>query len=191
MSDMGLFSFGSKKDKVRKMLETNQIEAVVEQALKDRKVINALFELLNEKNPGIVGDSLLALTNILERDKNLIIRNLRIEHFLKSFDLVKSRNSYVKENAMVFLSFLIKENPSLFTEFKNDVIAKTKDVLLSGDKNDKAFALLMIREFRIAELRPYVEELISVQEKVILPFEGMKWVPLGEIAKDVLRRLEG
>ncbi len=188
---MGLFSFGSKKDKVRKMLETNQIEAVVEQALKDKKVINALFELLNEKNPGIVGDSLLALTNVLERDKNLIIRNLKIEHFLKSFDLVKSRNPYVKENAMVFLSFLIKENPSLFMEFKNDVIAKTKDVLLSGDKNDKAFALLMIKEFRIAELKPYVEELISVQEKVILPFEGMKWVPLGEIAKDVLKRLEG
>ncbi|MBO8174831.1 MAG: hypothetical protein H0Z18_06190 [Thermococcus sp.] len=187
---MGLFSFGSKKDKVRKMLETNQIEVVVEQALKDKKILNALFELLNEKNPGIIGDSLLALTSILERDKNVIIKNLKREYLLKCLDLTKSRNPYVKENAMVFLNFLIKENPNLFVEFKNDVIAEIKDTLISGDKNDKAFALLMIKEFKIAELKPYVEELVNVQEKVILPFEGMKWVPLGEIAKDVLKELE-
>ena len=190
MIDMGLFSFGSKKDKVRKMLESNQIEAVVERALKDKKILNALFELLNEKNPGIIGDSLLALTSILERDKNTVIKNLKKEHILKCFSLSKSRNPYVKENAMVFLNFLIKENPNLFVEFKNDVIAEIKDTLISGDKNDKAFALLMIKEFKIAELKPYVEELVNVQEKVILPFEGMKWVPLGEIAKDVLKELE-
>ncbi|NJE07776.1 hypothetical protein E3E31_04425 [Thermococcus sp. M39] len=187
---MGLFSFGSKKDKVRKMLESNQIERVVEQASRDKKILNALFELLNEGNPGIVGDSLLALTSILERDKNVVIKNLKKDYVLKFLDLVKSRNSYVKENAMIFLGFLMKENPELFIEYKGEIIDEIRDILMSGNKNDKAFASLMIKEFKLAELKPYVEELVNVQEKVILPFEGMKWIPLGEIAKDALRELE-
>lgn len=163
---------------------------VVEQALKDKKLLNALFELLNEKNPGIIGDSLLVLTSILERDKNVVIQNLKKEHILKCLSLIKSRNPYVKENAMVFLGFLMRESPDLFIKYRDEVVAEIRDTLISGDKNDKAFALLMIKEFRIVEFKPYIGELVNVQEKVILPFEGMKWMPLGEIAKDVLRELE-
>ncbi|WP_461865588.1 hypothetical protein [Thermococcus sp.] len=186
---MGLFSFGSKKDKVRKMLESNQIETVVEQALKDNKIINSLFELLNEKNPGIIGDSLLALTSILERNKEMLTRNLKKESILKCLDLVKVKNPYVKENAMMFLGFLMRENPEIFMDFREEIIRGIKETLELGDKNDKAFALLMIGEFKLSEFKPQVEELANVEDKIILPFEGMKWVPLGNIAKETLEKL--
>ena len=188
---MGLFSFGSKKNKVRKMLEDNRIETVVEQALKDKKILNALFDLLNEDNPGVVGDSLLVLTSILKQNKNIVIKNLKEGHILKCFRLTKSRNPYVKENAMVFLGFLMQESRDLFMKYRDRIIDEIKDALTSGNENDKAFALLMIREFKLTKLKPYVEELTGVQEKVILPFEGMKWIPLGEIAKDVLNEIKG
>ena len=187
--DMGLFPFGSKRGKVKKMLEGNQIEIVVEQALKDKKTLNALFELLNEDNPGVVGDSLLVLTSILKQNKNIVIKNLKEEHILKCFRLTKSKNPYVKENAMVFLGFLMQESHDLFIKYRDRIIDEIKDALTSGNKNDKAFALLMIKEFKLAKLKPYVEELTGIQEKVILPFEGMKWIPLGEVAKDVLNEI--
>jgi hypothetical protein len=47
---MGFLSFGSKKGKVRKMLEGDQIQLVVEEAGKDKKVREALFELLQDSN---------------------------------------------------------------------------------------------------------------------------------------------
>ncbi len=186
---MGLFSFGSKKDKVRKMLEDNQIEVVVDQAMRDNKIVNALFELLNEKNPGIVGDSLLALTDLMGKNKDVLMRNLKKENVLKCFSLIKARNPYVKENAMMFLGFLMRENPEIFMNFRKEVIQGIKETIETGDKNDKAFALLMIREFKLSEFKSQVEELVNAEDKVILPFEGMKWVPLGDIAKETLEKL--
>jgi len=62
---MAFLSFGSKKGKVQKMLEEGQFEVLIEEATKDKKIREALFELLSSDNPGVVGDALLTITNLL------------------------------------------------------------------------------------------------------------------------------
>ncbi|WP_297549672.1 hypothetical protein [Thermococcus sp.] len=186
---MPLFSFGSKKKKVRQMLESGQFELLVQEAIKDKKVMNALIELLDDSNPGIVGDALLTFTQILETDKNVLKPYINDESFRKLMSLVHSRNPYVKENAMILSYSVIKEFPELVKKYHKWIVEEIKSTLSECNKDEKGFLLVVIGELGLSELKPFVEELTGVEDKVVLPFEGKKWVPLGQIAKETLEKL--
>ncbi|WP_456398658.1 hypothetical protein [Palaeococcus sp. (in: euryarchaeotes)] len=186
---MGLFSFGSKRGKVRKMLENEEMQEAVNQALKDKKVLDALIELLDDKVPGIKGDSLLILTQVMEIDKKKV-KGYIDRLILKVMEVSKTRNPYVKENSMILAYKIAQEFPEDVMKRKEEITKSLDTLLEEGDKNDKAFALLMIKQLELKELIPKVEELMEVQDKVLLPFEGYKWVPLGDIAKEVLEGLK-
>jgi hypothetical protein len=55
----------------------------------------------------------------------------------------------------------------------------------------KGFLLVFIGELGLKEFEPEVKELVDVEDKVILPFEGKKWVKLGDIARETLEKLAG
>lgn len=186
---MGLFSFGSKRDKVRKMLENEEMQEVVNQALKDKKVLDALIELLDDRVPGIKGDSLLVLTQVMEMNRNRV-RGYIDRLILKVMEVSRIRNPYVKENSMILAYKIAQEFPEDVMRRKEEITKSLEMLLDVGDKNDKAFALLMIKQLKLVELMQKVEELKAIQDKVLLPFEGYKWVPLGDIAKEVLEGLK-
>jgi len=58
---MGLFPFGSKKNKVLKMISEGELEKILRSAARDPKYVDAVIELLKEGNPGIRGDALLII----------------------------------------------------------------------------------------------------------------------------------
>ncbi|NJF25937.1 hypothetical protein [Thermococcus sp. Bubb.Bath] len=186
---MGFLSFGLKKGKVQKMLEEGQFEVLIEEALKDKKVREALFELLSSNNPGVIGDALLTITNLLERDSKLLKEYLKEENFKKLLALVESKNPYVRENAMVLAYSVIKAYPELMKKYRSWIVEEVARSLREGDKNQKGFVLVIIGELGLKELEPDVKSLVGVEDKVILPFEGKKWVKLGDIASETLEKL--
>lgn len=70
---MGLFSFGSKKNKIIKMLSEGELEKILHSAAKDPKYVDAVVELLNEENPGIRGDALLIIGELTIRHRDLMM----------------------------------------------------------------------------------------------------------------------
>ena len=186
---MGFLSFGSKKDKIKKLIEEERFDDVTRQAIKDKKNLQGLVELLNDGNPGIVGDVLLLLTNILQESPQTLAPLMNTDTFKKLLSLMESRNPYVRENAMLFSYEVVRTFPEILTEYRDWIVEAIKRGLVEGNTNQKGFLLIVIGELKLSELRPYVEELANVEDKVILPFEGRKWVPLGEIAKEVLEKL--
>ncbi|WP_010477844.1 hypothetical protein [Thermococcus zilligii] len=188
---MPLLSFGSKTGKVKKMLESDQFQLVVEEATKDKKTREALFELLQDDNPGVVGDVLLTMVTLMGSNPDVIRPHLNGEAIKKLLSLVESKNSYVRENAMILLYSLAKNFPDLAAEYRSLIVEEAGRALESGDKNQKGFALILIGELGLRELEPKVRELVGVEDKVILPFEGKKWVKLGDIASETLEKLSG
>ena len=186
---MGFLSFGSKKDKMRKLIEEERFDEVVRTAVKDKKAFSGLLELLDENNPGIVGDALLILTDILETSRDVFKDSLTSDFFQKLMTLMERRNPYVRENAMLLSYRLVESFPEVVSKNRGWVIDAIRKGLEEGDKNQKGFLLMVIGELGLSELRPEVETLIGVEDKVILPFEGKKWVPLGEIARETLEKL--
>ncbi|WP_236627007.1 hypothetical protein [Palaeococcus pacificus] len=173
------------------MIESEDIERAVNQALSDKKFLEALIELLEDDVPGIRGDAMLVLSEVISKESSTLKNKINDKFILKIIELSSQRNSYVKDNAMVLLNAMIQNYPEAMSKYRDKIAPKLIEMLEVGDKNDKAFALLMIKELKIKEAMPKVEELLEVQDKVILPFEGRKWVPLGEIAKEVLETLGG
>ncbi|NJE55275.1 hypothetical protein [Thermococcus sp. 21S9] len=186
---MGFLSFGSKKKKVRTMLESGQFELLVQDAIKDKKVMGAIVELLDDDNPGIVGDALLALTQILETNKDSVSKYLDENNFKKLMNLIHHRNPYIRENAMVLAYDIIKTYPELARKYRSWIVEEIKRGLREGKRDEKGFLLVVIGELGLSELKPLVEELTGVEDKVVLPFEGKKWVPLGQIARETLEKL--
>ena len=185
---MGLFSFGSKRDKIKKLIEEERFDEAVSMAVKDRKALSGLIELLEEKSPGIRGDALLVLSMAVERRADLVEDRIG-EIFLKAVKLTAEGSPYVRENAMVLAYELARRFPEEVRGMKGAVRDDIIEGIRAGDKTLKGFALLMAGVLGMSGARPYVEELVNVEDKVILPFEGRKWVPLGDIAKEVLEKL--
>lgn len=185
---MALFSFGSKKGKVRKMIEEERMGELIESALKDKKIVDALIELLDDNVMGIRGDALLLLSEVISRDPKTMHGKVDGSFVSKLFVLIDSKNPYVRENAMVFLKALLESGVSVPREA---ALRGAVELVENGDKNQKAFGLLVLKAVNGREAIERVKPLIEVQDKVILPFEGYKWVPLGEIARDVMNSLEG
>jgi len=186
---MGFLSFGSKKKKVRGMLESGQFEILVPEAIKDKKTMNAIIELLDDENPGIVGDALLSLTQILETDRNVLLKYLDEGNFRKLMGLIHSKNPYIRENAMLLAYDIIRTYPELARKYRSWIVEEIKRGLHEGKKDEKGFLLVVIGELKLSELKPVVEEFTGVEDKVVLPFEGKKWVTLGQIARETLEKL--
>ncbi|CAD5244040.1 HEAT repeat domain-containing protein [Thermococcus camini] len=185
---MAFLSFGSKRDKIKKLIEAERFDEIVSMVVKDKKALNGLIELLNDTAPGIRGDALLILGMVVGQRADVIEPHVD-KIFPKAIELTGNRNPYVKENAMVLSYELARRFPDRARALKGTVINDLIDALKEGDRNTKGFALILIGELGAKEAREHVEELVSVEDKVILPFEGRKWVPLGEIAKEVLEKL--
>ncbi|ASJ09032.1 hypothetical protein A3L11_07240 [Thermococcus siculi] len=186
---MGFLSFGSKKDKIKKLIEQERFDEAASLAIKDKKALSGLIELLDEASPGIRGDALLILGMVAEQRGDLLEAKMETI-FPKTIKLAAEGNPYVRENAMVLSYELARRFHSAAVSMKDTVKGDLIKAIQTGDKNLKAFALLMAAELGISEARPYVEELTGVEDKVILPFEGKKWVPLGEIAREALEKLD-
>jgi len=186
---MGFLSFGSKKKKVMEMLMNNQLEMVVEEAVRDKKTFEALIELLNEKNPGIVGDALLVLAEVMDRKPELLKGMISREYIEKLFKLVGSKNPYVRENAMLFVYEVVKRYPETLREFHDEIIKTTKELFQIANKDEIGFLITIIGELKLREVRHLVEEFVGVEDKVVLPFEGKKWVSLDQIARETLEKL--
>ncbi|AEK72426.1 hypothetical protein GQS_02625 [Thermococcus sp. 4557] len=185
---MPFLSFGSKKDKIKKLIEAERFDEIVSMAVKDKKALNGLIELLDDTAPGIRGDALLILGMVVEQRADVVEPHVE-KIFPKAIELTRNRNPYVKENAMILSYELAHRFPDRIRDLKGTIIDDLINELSEGDKNTKGFALLLIGELGAKEAKGHVEELVSVEDKVILPFEGKKWVPLGEIAKEVLEKL--
>ncbi|ASJ14209.1 HEAT repeat domain-containing protein [Thermococcus radiotolerans] len=185
---MGFLSFGSKKDKIKKLIEEECFDEIVSMAVRDKKALNALIELLDDNAPGIRGDALLIIGMVVEQRGDVIEPHLD-KVFPKAIELTKNRNPYVKENAMILSYELARRFPDKIMGLKGTIVEDLIEELKEGDKNTKGFALMLLGELGASEAKEYVEELVNVEDKVILPFEGKKWVPLGEIAKETLEKL--
>ncbi|AEC52807.1 hypothetical protein PNA2_1894 [Pyrococcus sp. NA2] len=180
---MPLFSFG-KKNKIKKMLEDGKIEEVVRKALEDKKVRKQLIELLHDENQGIVGDSLIAISTLLRENPNAIeFEEDIVKDILK---LLNSKTAYVRDGAMALSLEIARLYGDKFRNVFKDTIERN---LKEGDKNIVAFSLLLIRELKLAELKDEVKRFVDIEDKVMLPFEGMRWVKLGDIAKETLNSL--
>ncbi|NJE46494.1 hypothetical protein E3E35_03495 [Thermococcus sp. GR7] len=185
---MGLFSFGSKKDKIKKLIEEERFSDIITMVMKDKKALDGLIELLDDSVPGIRGDALLILGMIAQQRGEVLESHIdRI--FPKAVELTKNRNPYVKENAMVLSYELVRRFQTKIMKLKDTIINDLIEEIREGDKNTKGFALILLGELNAKETREYVEELVNVEDKVILPFEGKKWVPLGQIAMETLEKL--
>lgn len=196
---MGFLSFGSKKGKIKKLIEEERFDEIVPMVVKDKKALNALIELLDDPAPGIRGDVLLLLGNVVEQRSDVIESRVGTI-FPKAIELTKDRNPYVRENAMVLSYELARRFPGAMRGLNDSIVNTVMEELRDGDKNTKGFILMLLGELGSSEarkylgdliegVRGYVEELVDVEDKVILPFEGKKWVPLGEIAKETLEKL--
>ena len=188
---MGLFSFGSKKNKIIKMLSQGELEGILREAVKDKGYVDAILELLNEKNPGIRGDALLVLGELISRHKDLMMEYVEGGLPLKTLLLVNDPDPYVKENAMQTFELMIRFFPWVGEMFRNEIVSSLIDILEHGDKNRKAFAMLALKKLRVKEVLPLIEQFKDVTDAVIIPFEGIRWVSLGEIAQDVIKELGG
>ncbi|MCD6372405.1 MAG: hypothetical protein J7L37_02480, partial [Thermococcus sp.] len=138
---------------------------------------------------GIVGDALLILTNVLETDPEAVKGHLSEDLFKKLMSLIEKKNPYVRENAMLLSYKIVEEFPEVAMGRRDWLVEAIRRGLVEGTKEQKGFLVMVIGELGLSELRPEVEELLNVEDKVILPFEGKKWVPLGEIAKETLEKL--
>lgn len=185
---MGLFSFGSKRDKIRKLIEAERFDEVISRAVKDKKSLEALVDLLEDRMAGVRGDALLLLSNVAEQNGYIIKPHLE-KIVSRSIQLTRDGNPYVRENAMLLSYELIRMFPEDVERLKSDIVPILLEELQSGDKNGRAFAMIALGELKVEEAAPHMEELSGVEDKVILPFEGKKWVPLGEIAREALERL--
>jgi len=103
--------------------------------------------------------------------------------------LMELRNPYVRENAMLLSYKIIQEFSNVASSHREWIVDAVKRGLDEGSKDQKGFLLMVVGELGLSELRPEVEALTGVEDKVILPFEGKKWVPLGQIARETLERL--
>jgi len=185
---MGFLSFGSKKNKIKKLIEEERFDNIIEMAMKDKKALDGLIELLDDSASGIRGDALLILGMIAEQ-KGEVLEPYINKIFPKAIELTKNKNPYVKENAMILSYELARRFPDRARALKDIIMDDLINELSEGDRNTKGFALLLIGELGAKEAKGYVEELVNVEDKVILPFEGRKWVPLGDIAKEILEKL--
>ncbi|ACS90978.1 HEAT repeat domain-containing protein [Thermococcus sibiricus] len=188
---MGLFSFGSKKNKVIKMISQGDLEEILISAMKDKKYVDAIIELLDEHKPGLRGDALLLLGELVSRHKDLMMEYIEDGLPVRVLLLVEDPDPYVKENAMQTFELMLRFFPWAEEMFRNEIVPLLMDILKNGDRNRKAFAMLMLKKLKVKEALPLIAELVNVEEAVILPFEGIKWVPLGEIAKEVIKELGG
>ncbi|HII67017.1 MAG TPA: hypothetical protein HA302_03170 [Thermococcaceae archaeon] len=188
---MGLFSFGSKKNKIIKMLSQGELEGIIREAVKDKGYVDAILELLNEKNPGIRGDALLVLGELISRHKDLMMGYVEGGLPLKTLLLVNDPDPYVKENAMQTFELMIRFFPWVGEMFRNEMVNILIDILEHGDKNRKAFAMLVLKKLRVKEALPLIEQFKDVTDVAIIPFEGIRWVSLGKIAQDVIKELGG
>ncbi|NJE75776.1 hypothetical protein [Thermococcus sp. ES12] len=186
---MGFLSFGSKKSKIKKLIEEERFDEIVAMAVKDRKAFNSLLELLDDPNPGIVGDTLLILTNVLDTSPSAAKPYLSEAFFRKLMRLMERKNPYVRENAMMLSYKIVTGFPEITSKHRGWMVDVIRRGLTEGTKDQKGFLLMVVGELGLSELRQEVEELVNVQDKVILPFEGKKWIPLGEIAKETLEKL--
>jgi len=178
-----LFSF-RKGDKTKKMLEEGRIEDVVREALKNRKSLNHLIKLLDDENPGIVGDSLMAISMIVRENPKVV--DITDEFMEKVFTLLLSKTAYVRDGAMA----LSLEIAKTYKDRVKDSFSRGVERLIKeGDKTTIAFALLLIKELKLSEFRDTVTSLTEVEDKVILPFEGRRWVRIADIAREVLESL--
>ncbi|ASJ12279.1 HEAT repeat domain-containing protein [Thermococcus thioreducens] len=185
---MGFLSFGSKKDKIKKLIERERFDEIVSMAVKDKKALNALIELLDDPAPGIRGDALLLLGMVIEQRGEVIEPHVG-KILPKAIELTKNRNPYVKENAMILSYEITRRFPGKVMGLRDTIVEDLINELREGDKNTKGFALILLGEIGAVGAKEYIEELVNVEDKVILPFEGKKWVPLGEIAKEALEKL--
>ncbi|WP_148882399.1 hypothetical protein [Thermococcus aciditolerans] len=185
---MGFFSFGSKRGKIKKLIEEERFDEALAIVIKDKKALEGLIELLDESSPGIRGDALLLLGMVAERRGDLLEGRLRTV-FPKAVTLTLDRNPYVQENAMVLSYELARRFGGAVRALRAEVSDDIIRALVEGGRNLKGFAALMAGGLGMTEARPYIEELVGVEDKVILPFEGRKWVPLGEIAREALEKL--
>lgn len=188
---MGLFSFGSKKNKVIKMLSEGDLEGILLSAAKDPKYVDSIIELLNEENPGIRGDALLLIGELTVRHKDLIMPYVEEGLPITVLSLINDPDPYVKENAMQTFELMLRYFPWVGEKFKNEIVSLLLEILQVGDKNRKAFAILMFGRLKVKEALPVIEEFRTISDTVILPLEGIKWVPLGEIAEKVIKELGG
>ncbi|NJE01114.1 hypothetical protein [Thermococcus sp. JdF3] len=185
---MGLFSFGSRRGKIKKLIEEERFDEALAIVIKDKKALEGLIELLDESSPGIRGDALLLLGMVAERRGDLLEGRLRMV-FPKAVALTRDRNPYVQENAMVLSYELARRFGETVRALRAEVSDDIIRAVVEGGRNLKGFAALMAGQLGMTEARPYIEELVGVEDKVILPFEGRKWVPLGEIAREALEKL--
>ncbi|MCO6042158.1 HEAT repeat domain-containing protein [Thermococcus alcaliphilus] len=188
---MGLFSFGSKKNKIIKMLSEGDLEGILRSAAKDPKYVDAVVELLNEENPGIRGDALLLIGELTVRHKELMMPYVEEGLPITVLSLINDPDPYVKENAMQSFEIILRYFPWVGEKFKNEMTSLLLEILQTGDKNRKAFAILMLGRLKVKEALPVIEEFRNISDTVILPLEGIKWVPLGEIAEKVIKELGG
>lgn len=84
---------------------------------------------------------------------------------------------------------VVKTYLDLLNKYRAWIVDELGKQLETGDKNQKGFALMIIGELGLSELSDKVREFVDVEDKVILPFEGKKWVKLGDIAKEALEKL--
>ncbi|WP_297419757.1 hypothetical protein [Thermococcus sp.] len=186
---MGFLSFGSKKDKMKKLIEEERFDEATVQAIKDKKSLQGLFELLEDSNPGIVGDALLLLTDVVRESPDSIGKHMSSKTFEKLVSLMENGNPYVRENAMLLAYETIRRFPELVTQSREWIVDTIARGLREGNKDQKGFLLIVIGELGLHELRGEVSELVNVEDKVVLPFEGKKWVRLGDIAREALTKL--
>ncbi|NJE06193.1 hypothetical protein E3E36_08575 [Thermococcus sp. M36] len=185
---MVILPFGSKKKKLKRLIEEERFEDVLSIVTKDKKSLNSLMELLEEPSPGIRGDVLLVLSMVTEKDPSPLGPHMEML-LQKAISLTRDNNPYVKENAMVLSYNLVRLSSGRTEKLKGMVLEDLLAAIKDGDRNTKAFAVMMLGELGAAEARREIESLVEVEDKVILPFEGKKWVPLGEIAREALEKL--
>lgn len=188
---MGLFSFGSKKNKIIKMLSEGELEKILHSAARDPKYVDAVIELLKEGNPGIRGDALLLVGELTVRHKELMMPYVEEGLPITVLSLINDPDPYVKENAMQSFEAMLKYFPWVGEKFKNEMASLLIEILRTGDKNRKAFAIIMLGRLNVKEALPVIEEFRNISDTVILPLEGIKWVSLGEIAEKVIKELGG
>ena len=186
---MGFLSYSSKREKMKKLIEAESFDEATAKAVKDKKSLQGLFELLDDGNPGIVGDALLLLTNVVREKPEVVKPYMSAETFEKLVSFMESRNPYVRENAMILAYETVRRFPQLVSQNRKWILDTIAKGLREGGKDQKGFLLMVIGELGLHELRPAVEELVNVEDKVILPFEGKKWVKLGDIARETLEKL--
>jgi len=184
VTQVPLFSF-RRSNKIKKLLEDGKMEEVVKKALENEKIANHLVELLDDKNPGIVGDSLMVISMVIKENPNAV--RITQELIEKIFDLLAtSKVAYVKDGAMALLLELAKNYGN---EFRESFSKGVEKLMKKGDKSIVAFALLLIKELKLSQFKDTVTSLLEVEDKVILPFKGRRWVRIGDIAREVLDSL--